>query len=71
MGFGARFYDLVAILLSTGNTRLILHGEGGPPYMGHRRGMRQGYSLSPALYVLVVNMPNMVLAKAIELGILW
>jgi hypothetical protein len=41
MGFGSRFYELVAILLSTASTRVRLTGEPGPP-IWHRRGLRQG-----------------------------
>ena len=31
MGFGPRFYELVAILLYTASTRVMLNGEPGPP----------------------------------------
>jgi hypothetical protein len=31
MGFGTRFCELVAILLSTASTRVMLNGELGPP----------------------------------------
>jgi hypothetical protein len=55
MGFGPRFCELVAILLSTASTRGRL---------------RQGDPLSPSLFVLLMNTLNRVLAKAIELGIL-
>jgi hypothetical protein len=41
MGFGPRFCELVAILLSTTSTRVMLNGEPGPP-IWHRRGLRQG-----------------------------
>jgi hypothetical protein len=50
-GFGSRFLDLLAILLSTANTRALLNGETGPP-IWHRRGMRQGDLLSLQLFVL-------------------
>jgi hypothetical protein len=31
VGFGPRFRELVAILLSTASTRVLLNGELGPP----------------------------------------
>jgi hypothetical protein len=69
MGFGPKFCELVAILLSTASTRVMLNGEPGPP-IWHRRGLRQGDPLSPSLFVLIMNTLNRVLVKAIELGIL-
>jgi hypothetical protein len=30
LGFGARFYEWIAILLSTLNTRVLLNGDPGP-----------------------------------------
>ena len=68
-GFGPRFRELVAILLSTASTRVMLNGEPGPP-IWHRRGLRQGDPLSPMLFVLFINTLNKVLAKALELGVL-
>jgi hypothetical protein len=70
LGFGPRFCEWVAILLSTASTRVMLNGEPGPP-IWHRRGLRQGDPLSPILFVLVINTLNRLLAKATELGILW
>lgn len=37
-GFGARFREWIAILLSTASTRILLNGEPGPP-IWHRRGL--------------------------------
>jgi hypothetical protein len=70
VGFGPRFRELVAILLSvTASTRVLLNGEPGPP-IWHRRGPRQGDPLSPMLFVLFINSLNKLLAKAKELGLL-
>jgi hypothetical protein len=69
LGFGRKFCEWIAILLSTASTRVMLNGEPGPP-IWHRRGLRQGDPLSPMLFVLVINMLNKLLAKATELGIL-
>jgi hypothetical protein len=68
-GFGPRFRELVAILLSTASTRVMLNGEPGPP-IWHRRGLRQGDPLSPMLFVLFINTLNRVMAKALEFGML-
>ena len=38
--------------------------------MWHHRGLRQGDPLSPQLSVMVINMLNTLLARALELGIL-
>jgi hypothetical protein len=71
-GFGPRFREWVAILLSTANTRntrILLNGELGPP-IWHRKGLRQGDPLSPMLFDLVIETLNCLLAKGRELGVL-
>jgi hypothetical protein len=67
IGFGPRFREVVSILLSTTSTMVLLNGEPGPP-----SGIRgaQGDSLSPSLFVLMMNSLNRLLTNAIELGIL-
>jgi hypothetical protein len=65
-GFGTRFLDLLAILLSTANTRVLLNGEPGPP-IWHRRGLRQGDPLSPQLFVLAVDTLGRLIQHAMEL----
>jgi hypothetical protein len=69
LGFGPRFRELVSILLPTGSSKVLLNDEPGPP-IWHRRGLREGDPLSPALFVLVMNSLNRMLAKAMELGFL-
>ena len=54
IGFGPRFCELVAILLSTASTRVMLNGEPGPP-IWHRRGLRQQDPLSPTLFVFGID----------------
>ena len=46
-GFGDRFMEWLAILLSTASTRVLLNGEPGPP-IWHRVGLRQGDPVSPS-----------------------
>jgi hypothetical protein len=69
MGLWTRFCELVAILLSTASTRVMLNGKPGHP-IWHRRGLKQGDPLLLTLFVLVMNTLDRVLAKAIKWGIL-
>ena len=52
-GFGDRFLEWIAILLSSASTRVLMNGVPGPP-IWHKGGLRQGDSLSPQLFVLMV-----------------
>lgn len=62
-GFGARFREWTAVLLSTASTCILLNGEPGPS-IWHRRGLRQGVPLSPMLFMLVIDTLNRLLSKA-------
>uniref|UniRef100_A0A453BCR0 Reverse transcriptase domain-containing protein n=1 Tax=Aegilops tauschii subsp. strangulata TaxID=200361 RepID=A0A453BCR0_AEGTS len=68
-GFGSRFLEWRAILLSSVSTRILLNGEPGPP-IWHRQGLRQGDSMSPQLFVLAVDTLGQLLRRAHSLGIL-
>jgi hypothetical protein len=68
-GFGPRFLEWLAILLSTASTKVLLNGEPGPE-IWHRRGLRQGDPLSPQLFVLAVDTLGRLLRRATEVGIL-
>lgn len=68
-GFGSRFLDWLAILLSSASTRVLINGEPGPP-IWHRCGLRQGDSLSPQLFVLAVDTLGRLIRRAMSLGIL-
>jgi hypothetical protein len=67
-GFGSKFLDWLAILMSTASTRVLLNGCLGPP-IWHRRGLRQGDPLSPQLFVLAVDMRRLI-KHAADIGIL-
>jgi hypothetical protein len=68
-GFGDRFLEWLAILLSSASTRVLINGEPGPP-IWHRRGLRQGDPLSPQLFVLAVDVLSKIIKRAIDAGIL-
>jgi hypothetical protein len=68
-GFGDRFLDWLAILLTSANTRVLLNGEPGPA-IWHRHGLRQGDPLSPQLFVLAVDTLGCLFRHATKLGIL-
>nr|BAJ87385.1 predicted protein [Hordeum vulgare subsp. vulgare] len=68
-GFGDRFREWLAILLSSSSTRVMLNGVPGPP-IWHRRGLRQGDSTSPQLFVLAVDALARLMHRALQTGIL-
>jgi hypothetical protein len=68
-GFGSKFLDWLALLLSTASTRVLLNGCPGPP-IWHRRGLRQGDPLSPQLFVLAVDTLGRLIKHAADAGIL-
>uniref|UniRef100_A0A8I6Y9G2 Reverse transcriptase domain-containing protein n=1 Tax=Hordeum vulgare subsp. vulgare TaxID=112509 RepID=A0A8I6Y9G2_HORVV len=68
-GFGDRFTEWIAILLSSASTRVMLNGVPGPP-IWHRRGLRQGDSTSPQLFVLVVDALGRLMHRALQACIL-
>jgi hypothetical protein len=69
LGFGAAWCNLVANLLSTSSTRILLNGELGE-LIQHQRGLRQGDPLSPMLFILAMDVLNSLFVKAQEEGLL-
>lgn len=68
-GFGQRWMDLLAIMLSSSTSRVLLNGIPGTPF-SHRQGLRQGNPLSPMLFILAMEPLQRMFAKATEEGIL-
>lgn len=57
-------------MLSTATSCILLDGKPGTSIV-HRRGIRQGDSLSPLLFILCMEMLNCLFAKAQALGAIW
>ncbi|WVZ79026.1 hypothetical protein U9M48_026654 [Paspalum notatum var. saurae] len=68
-GFGARWRNWVSILLSSASSRVLPNGQPGRNIL-HRRGVRQGDSLSPMLFILAVDALNRLFDKAVRRGVL-
>lgn len=68
-GFSRRWWDWISLMLSSASTKIILNGSPGRRIC-HARGLRQGYPLSPLLFVIVMEVLNALLRLAIEKGLL-
>jgi len=69
LGFGTAWCNLVSRLLTTASTRILVNGEPGE-VIRHQRGLRQGDPLSPMLFILVMDVLNILFTKAEGLGLL-
>jgi hypothetical protein len=69
VGFGHRWRDVISGLLMTSSTQIMLNGVPGE-YIQHKRGLRQGDSLSPLLFIIVMNVLNGLIVKAADEGLL-
>lgn len=63
MGFGCRWRDWIAALISTASTCILLNGEPGN-YIANRRGLCQGDPLSPMLFILIMEVLHRLFAAA-------
>jgi hypothetical protein len=69
LGFGRIWRDIIAGLLTTSSTQLLLNGVLGN-FINHQQGLRQGDLLSPMLFIIIMDMLNHLISKAAEAGLL-
>jgi hypothetical protein len=69
LGFGLIWRDMLSGLLSFSSSQLLLNGIPGEP-ITHQRGMRQGDPLYPMLFILVMDVLNLMVTKASADGLL-
>jgi hypothetical protein len=69
MNFGRVWRDMIAVLLTTSSTQILLNEVLGD-FMNHQRGLRQGDPLSPMLFIIVMDALNLLILKAAEAGLL-
>lgn len=62
-GFGRRWTNWIANILSSSSTRVLLNGRAGQRIC-HARGLRQGDPLSPMLFVLSMEVLNALIRRA-------
>ncbi|WVZ85202.1 hypothetical protein U9M48_032152 [Paspalum notatum var. saurae] len=68
-GFSVHWRNWVSILLSLAASCILLNGQPGRS-IRHRRGVRQGDSLSPMLFILAVDALNRLFDEAVRRGVL-
>lgn len=68
-GFGHQWQRWIEILLSTATSRILLNGQQGPP-IRHMRGVRQGDSVSPLLFIITMDVLHCLFLKATSDGVL-
>lgn len=69
MGFGQRWRDMIALILASSSSRILLNGTPGSPF-AHMRGLRQGDPLSPLLFIIAMEPLQRLLVMATERNIL-
>lgn len=69
LGFSNGWCNLIANLLKSASTQVLLNGEPGN-FISHQRGLRQGDPLSPMLFILVMDVLNSMFCRADQEGLL-
>ncbi|WVZ82123.1 hypothetical protein U9M48_029424 [Paspalum notatum var. saurae] len=68
-GFSVRWCNWISTLLYSASSKILLNGIPGAAIQ-HRRGVRQGDSLSPLLFVIAMEVLSRLFRKAAEAGVL-
>jgi hypothetical protein len=68
-GFGGKWCGWITALMSTATSKILLNGHQGPT-IKHFRGVQQGDSLSPMLFILAMDVLHRMFAKASADGVL-
>ena len=69
MGFGSKWRTWIQQCISSASISILINGIPGRPFrMG--RGLRQGDPLSPFLFVLMAEVLNRMMKKAVDLGLI-
>jgi hypothetical protein len=69
LGFGARWREWIAALWATSSSSFLVNWVPGQKIC-HRRGVRQGDPLSPMLFLLAMELLQLLFKKAQQLGAL-
>lgn len=68
-GFSENWRRWITTLLATATSRILLNGRPGRT-IHHRRGVRQGDSLSPLLFILAIEVLDRLISRAKDDGLL-
>ena len=69
LGFGPRWRDLMSLIWSSSNSKVMANGCLGQQ-IWHRRGLRQGDPLSPMLFTIAIAPLHWIMQRADNLGVL-
>jgi hypothetical protein len=69
LGFGPGWCNVLSKLLLSSSTQILVDGESGG-LISHEQGLWQGDPLSSMLFILVMDVFNLLVLKALELELL-
>jgi hypothetical protein len=65
LGFGPFWCNIMSKPLRSSSTRVLINGESSD-LICHQRGLRQGDPLSPMLFIIIMDVLNLLISKASE-----